>query len=45
MNQICIEIDEETQALVERLATLTGMTVSEFSRDALLDYAKKFSRG
>lgn len=45
MNRISIEVDEKTEALVERLAKDAGISVSDFSREALLDYAKKFDPG
>ena len=45
MTKISIEIDETTEALVKRLAEEAGVSVSDFSRDALLDYAKKLPTG
>ncbi len=45
MNQISIEIDEVTEELIKRLAAEAGMSISDFSRNALIDYAKKFTDG
>ena len=45
MTKISIEIDETTEVLVKRLAEEAGVSVSDFSRDALLDYVKKFANG
>lgn len=45
MNQISIEVDDDTEKLLERLADEAGMSKSDFSRNALLDYVKKFPDG